>query len=173
MFSGVDSVRGAQQLLIATQDRRDSWPYVHIFPPFNADDVFRIGTAFTEDPTAGQTAVLTYTVNAGKIFYLTDVIFGASVQVNPGDALFTLDRNSPPNVPDSQFQPEQGLVNVPVALGSFAFRPFPVKRAREFGPLDVVRVKATNVNLPIGSPTSYVCGIFGYEVPVLDVRSHR
>ncbi len=70
---------------------------------------------------------------------------------------------------NAQFMPEQGFIAVPVALGS-QLRPWKLQRAREFNALDIVRVKATNVSLAVGEPTYYVCGLFGYEVPVLNGR---
>jgi hypothetical protein len=68
--------------------------------------------------------------------------------------------------------PEHGLINIPVQLGSSTFGPWRLHRAREFAPLDVIRVKATNVGLNEGTDF-YVCGLFGYEVPTLDVKANR
>lgn len=177
MYSGVDSVRAADAYRLAVQERRDAWPYVHLFPPPNSQDVNVIGTAATQTQAAAAIAVVTYQVNAGKVFYLQGILFSVVLDVaatfTPGDALFTVDRNSPIGVTDSQFMPEHGLVNVPVPLGSSQFAPWRLHRAREFGPLDIVRIKAVNVALSVGDPTYYVCGLFGYEVPTLDVRGHR
>ena len=173
MFSGVDSVRAADQLRIAIQERRDSWPYVHVYPPPNAKDVLVLGAVATQLQGAAAIAVLSYQVSSGKRFYLQAVLLGANVAFAPGDALFTVDRNSPVGVPDAQFLPEHGLINVPVALGSAALGPWKLQRAREFEPLDVVRVKGTNVNLGQGLPTQYVCGLFGYEIPVLDAKATK
>jgi hypothetical protein len=177
MFSGVDSVRAADAYRIAVQERRDQWPYVHIYPPPNSQDVNVIGTAATQAQGAAAIAVVTYQVNAGKRFYLQAVLLSAVLDVSasfvPGDALFTVDRNSPIGITDSQFMPEHGLVNVPVILGSPTNGPWRLHRAREFGPLDIIRVKAVNVNLSVGVPTYYVCGLFGYEVPTLDVKGAR
>jgi hypothetical protein len=173
MYSGADSVRAADALRIAIQERRDAWPYVHVYPPPNSQDVNVIGTLETQAQGAAAAAVLSYKVNAGKRFYLQAVILGANVTILPGDALFTIDRNSPVGVTSSQFMPEHGLVNIGVQTGSAQWGPFRLQRAREFAPLDVVRVKAVNVNLVAGAPNYYVCGLFGYEVPVLDVRAGK
>jgi hypothetical protein len=177
MYSGVDSVRAADAYRIAIQERRDQWPYVHIYPPPNAIDVNVIGTAVTQAQGAAAIAVVTYQVNAGKRFYLQAVLLGAVLDGNvtfvPGNALFTIDRNSPIGITDSQYMPEHGLVNVPIPLGSWRDGPWKLQRAREFGPLDIVRVKATNVGLQVGDPTWYVCGLFGYEIPTLDVKATR
>ena len=173
MYSGVDSVRAADAYRLAVQERRDQWPYVHVYPPPNAVDVCVIGSLATQAQAAAAVQVVRYQVNAGKRFYLTAVILGCNVAFLPGDVLLTVDRNSPVGVTNSQFMPEHGLLNVGVQTGSAQYGPFRLQRAREFAPLDVVRVKGVNVNLAEGTPNFYVCGLFGYEVPTLDVRSNR
>jgi len=172
MVSGVDSVRAADAYRLAVEERRGAWPYVHVYPPPSATDVFKISTIAVDVVGTGPIEILRYTVNAGKVFYLRAVIFGASSSIVAGDCLFTLDRNSAIGVTNTQFQPEHGLVNVPVALGSTTnTRGFELEMARIFSANDVIRVKGTNVNLSEG--TKYVCGIFGYEVPSLDVKTKR
>ncbi len=171
MLSGADSVRAADAYRLAVEDRRNAWPYVHVYPPPSATDVFKISTIAVETAGTGPIEILKYTVNAGKVFYLRAVLFGASATIVPGDALFTLDRNSPIGVANSQFQPEHGLVNIPIALGSQLNGPWPLEMARVFAPNDVIRIKGNNVNL--SGATFYVCGIFGYEVPSLDVKAKR
>lgn len=173
MYSGVDSVRAADALRMAVQERRDSWPYVHLYPPPDSQDVHVIGTLATQAQGAAAVAVVTYQVNAGKRFYLQAVVLGSNVTMLPGDALFTVDRNSPIGITDSQFMPEHGLLNIGVQLGSTTYGAWRLHRAREFGPLDTIRIKATNVNLAEGTPNFYVCGLFGYEVPTLHVKAHR
>ena len=174
MYSGSDSILAAEQLRLATLSRREQWPYVHIEAPPNAKDVTVFGAAPTGIILGSPvTTVLTYQVNAGKRFYLRSVLLGANVGIVPGQALFTVTRNSTPNVINAQFQPEHGLVNVPYSVGSPVYGPWRLERAREFAALDVVRVQAVNVGLSIGDPTWYVCGIFGYEVPSLDVQAKK
>ncbi len=172
MFSGVDSVRAADAYRLAVEARRNAWPYVHVYPPPNAIDVFVVDTEVAQAQAGAAVAVVTYQVNAGKRFFLQAVLLSASVSFVPGMALFTVDRNSPIGVTNSQFMPEHGLVNVPFQMGSSAFGPWKLQRAREFGPLDVIRIKASNVGLNAGSDI-YVCGLFGYEVPTLDVLNTR
>jgi len=174
MFSGVDSVRAADAYRLAVQDRRDQWPYVHIYPPPNAIDVHAINTALVQDQGDPAIAVVTYQVNAGKRFYLQAILLSTNVAgFVPGDVLFTIDRNSPLGISDTQFLPEHGLINVPVQLGSANFAPWRLQRAREFSSLDTIRIKAANVSLAVGTPNQYVCGLFGYEVPTLDVKANR
>jgi len=173
MLSGADSVRAADAYRIAAQARRDDWPYVHVFPPPNAIDVNVTAAVLTQAQAAPAIEILAYTVNSGKRFYLQAVVLGANLSFLPGDALFTVDRNSPVGVTNSQFMPEHGLVNINFQMGSFTVgKPWTLHRAREFAPLDVVRIKGTNIGLNAGADY-YVCGLFGYEVPVLDVRANR
>jgi hypothetical protein len=176
MFSGPDSVRAADAYRLAIQDRRDQWPYVHVYPPPNAIDVHVINTELTQAQGDPAIAVVTYQVNAGKRFYLQAILLstnGVGPAFVPGDVLFTIDRNSPLGIPDTQFLPEHGLINIPVQLGSASFAPWRLQRAREFGSLDIIRIKAVNVSFAVGTPNQYVCGLFGYEVPTLDVKASR
>jgi len=176
MFSGVDSVRAANELQRAIQARRDEWPYPHVYPPPDSLDVFVIGTVTVPVAPASLTvAALTYQVQSGKKFFQKGIILGyQGGTFTPGDATFTEDRNSALNSTNKQFLPEHGLINVPVLLGGQIngsyVEPFILQRSREFEPLDVIRIKATNVNLTGGS---FVAGIFGWEVPVLSVKHGR
>ena len=61
MYSGVDSVRAANELMLAEQSRRDSWPYPHVYPPPNSEDVHVIGAVATP-ALAATVAVVTYQV---------------------------------------------------------------------------------------------------------------
>jgi hypothetical protein len=170
LYSGPDSTRAADAYRIAVEARRDAWPYVHVYPPPNAIDVNVIVATVTQAQAAPAIEALRYQVNSGKRFFMQAVLLGANVTFSPGDALFTLTRNS--EAGSTQFMPEHGLINIPVQLGSTAFGAWRLHRAREFAPLDVIRVAATNVNLNAGTD-QYVCGIFGYEVPTLDVKANR
>ncbi len=172
MFSGVESIRAAEQLLNAEQERKDQWPYLHVYPPANAVDVLVIGTVAIQAQLAAAILVVSYQVNSGKRFYLQSVLLGANVAIVPGQALFTIDRNTPIGVTNAQFMPEHGLVNIPIQLGSQTI-PWRLQRAREFAALDTVRFKAANVALGAGDPNYWVCGLFGYEVPSTDIKANR
>lgn len=131
-----------------------------------------LGSVVTPAQGAAAVQVVSYTVNSGKRFFLQAVLLGANVAIVPGLATFTVDRNSPVGIASAQFMPEHGLVNIPFQLGSQTI-PWYLSRAREFAALDVVRIKATNVGLSVGDPTYFVCGLFGYEVPSVDVKSMK
>lgn len=170
VFSGVDSVLAADAVR-RDASNREKWPYMHIYAPVNAEPVDVINAV--ETPAQGSTAVvLTYQVPSGSRFYLRGHIEqyeGGAIM--PGQALWTIDRNTPVGVPNVQAQPEQGLIAVPVPVGSFApFTEHRFWRAREFEPLNVIRVKATNVSLGVGSPNFFKSGLFGYLVPDVDKR---
>ena len=172
LYSGVDSVRAADELAHAIQERRDQWPYVHVYPPPNAEDVHVV--AFAVMPNQGTTVqVLQYQVSSGKRFFLQAVLMTVTNAASfvPGAALWTLDRNKQAGVANAQGAVEHGLVNVPFPLGSnLASEPWRLHRAREFEPLNIVRIKGTNVALNPGDPNYFIAGIFGYEVPTLDVK---
>ncbi len=81
MLSGADSARGANEYLKAVQERRDAWPYVHVYAPPNATDVMKISIANVQMAAAPAIEILQYTVNAGKVFYLQAVLFSASTSI--------------------------------------------------------------------------------------------
>jgi hypothetical protein len=170
VYYGSDAAKAAD-VLRQDQSRREEWPYIHIYPPRNAEPVHVIGTIPT--PAAAATAVvLLYSVPSGYRFYLRALIQqyvgGAFL---PGDALWTIDRNTPVGIPNIQAQPEQGLINVPVTVGAFSpFSPDRFERCYEFEELDDVRSKGTNVNLGVGAPNFFTSGLFGYLIPMIGQR---
>jgi hypothetical protein len=170
MLSGVNSVQAAEQLHLAVRDRKDDWPYVHVYPPASAQDVCVIGAQPTQLQGTAAIEVVRYQVTSGKRFYLQAVLLGANVFIIPGQCLFTVIRNATIGAISSQFMPEHGLANVGFQLGSQA-RPWKLQRSREFQALDTVSIQATNVALGEGDPNWYICGLFGYEVPVMDVKA--
>jgi hypothetical protein len=170
VFTGVDAVQAAD-VVRRDASNREKWPYMHVYPPVNAEPVHVIASVATP-ALAATVIVLAYQVPSGFRFYLRSIIQtyegGAWV---PGQALWTIDRNTPVGVANFQAQPEQGLVAVPQRVGSFS--PFTVdefERAYEFEPLDIVRSKATNVGLGVGTPNYFSTGFFGYLVPDVGAR---
>lgn len=165
VYSGVDAVKAAD-VLNTQQEQRESWPYVHVYPPQNAEPVEVVGSVVT--PALGvQVVALAYRVPSGFRFHLRGIIHtfegGAFI---PGLALWTLDRNTPIGVANIQAQPEQGLIAVAVRTGSFY--PYTIKsfaRAYEFEALDLVQLKATNVGLGVGDPNYFLSAFSGYLVP--------
>lgn len=170
VFTGADAVRAAD-VVRRDQSNREKWPYMHVYPPVNAEPVHVIGSVVTP-ALAATVVVLAYQVPSGFRFYLRGIIQTyEGGNFVPGQALWTIDRNTPVGVANFQAQPEQGLVAVPVRVGSFS--PWTVdqfERAYEFEPLDIVRSKATNVAVGVGNPNYFSTGFFGYLVPDVDKR---
>lgn len=143
---------------------QQAWPYLHEFAPPVADEVNLI--AIANSLTAGSLLpVLSYTVPLGMRFFLEGILQDfAGAAFNPGDALWTIDRNASPLSLQSSYV--QGLIQVPVPLGSFtARRQWWFKRAYEFGPNELVRSTVINVNLGVGAGNVFISGFFGYLVP--------
>lgn len=168
LVSGPDAAAVLNELKYALQDRRDNWPYVHIYPPPQSDDVHFIATVPIPPvpPGAFQTTVLTYQVQRGRRFYLKGILFQADVAFAVSAGTWTILRNRT----GTQFKPEQGLFNVPVLLGSTAFEPWPLQRTREFEPLDIVSIQFNNATLGSGN---LIGGIFGWTVPAVTVEKRR
>lgn len=173
LFGGPAAVRAAEEVHKANRDRAADWPYPHVYPPASAVDVCVIGTKVTQAQGAAAIEVLNYTVSSGKRFFLQAVVLGANVAIVPGQALFTLWRNLPPGVLNSQAQPEHGLAGINLQLGSLDNRGWELRRAREFEQLDYLSVQAQNIGLSVGDPNYYVCGLFGFEVPVMELKTLR
>ena len=171
LYMGADAVKAADVVRQA-QSNREKWPYMHEYAPPNAEPVHRINSVVTPDIVANVGAaatviVLEYQVPSGFRFYLRGIIQTyEGGNFVPGQALWTIDRNTPVGVANVQAQPEQGLVAVPQRVGSFS--PWTVDefaRAYEFEPLDIVRSKATNVNVAVGDPNYFSSAFLGYLVP--------
>src|ERR1035437_2635542 len=142
VYSGVDAVKAAD-VVMRDQSNREKRPYMHVYPPVNAEPVHVIGSVVTP-ALAATVIVLAYQVPSGFRFYLRGIIqtYEGGNFVS-GQATWTIDRNTPVGVANYQAQPEQGLVAVPVRVGSFApFMMDEFARAYEFEPLDIVRSKA-------------------------------
>ena len=177
VFTGVDSVIAADAVRRDTSNR-EKWPYMHVYPPVNSEPVHRINSVVTPGQVvvvgvvAATVITLEYQVPSGFRFYLRGIIQTyEGGNFVPGQALWTIDRNTPVGVANFQAQKEQGLVAVPVRVGSFV--PFAMDefaRAYEFEPLDIVRSKATNVGLGVGDPNYFTTGFFGYLVPDVGTR---
>jgi hypothetical protein len=171
VYSGADVTKAAD-VVRRDESNREKWPYMHVYPPVNAEPVHVIGTAVVPQPGV-QVAVLTYPVPSGFRFYLRAIVQTVEgSNFNAGDVLWTIDRNTPIGVASFQAQPEQGLIAVPIRVGSFQpFAPDRFERCYEFESLDIVRSKATNVAYAVGAPSNvFISGFFGYLVPDVGTR---
>lgn len=167
---GPDSARAADAIRKAVQDRRDAWPYPHVYPPENS--IRRDPTGTVVCPAQGvQDVILTFTVPQGNYFYMQALgLFFNSQTFNFGDFLFTVDKNVPLGVTTFQGVPLTDWQNIAFPWGSSAVGPVPLARAELFAPSDVIRAKVTNVNLNGGAPNWFGAIFAGYLVPTVDVR---
>jgi len=165
-FYGRDAVQSADQVRQKEENRAD-WPYLHLFPPPNATPVNQITQVPVAVPAPAATAlVLAYTVPSGKRFIMTGIIqniFGANF--TPGDGFWTIDKNTPIGIPDAQKMPVQGLIHIPIPLGSFATGIiWEFRRPYEFEPLDLVQSKFTNT---ASGATLLLSAFLGYLIPTV------
>jgi hypothetical protein len=174
-FSGVQEIESADKRRERVGNRSE-WPYNHLFPPPNADPVNEItrAAALPTVPAIGSTVVaLAYRVPSGSRFIMTGIIqnaFGGLVM--PGDLTWTVDKNAPVGIADFQGMGVQGLINIPIALGSFAFGViWEFKRPYEFEPLDLIQSKVTNVaSGGVGPGNPVLSAFLGYRIPVVGLR---
>lgn len=169
-LSAAPSVRAAEELR-QKRERESAWPYEHEFPPV-VSEVVNGGTqgpVATPVPAPGSTVTIaTFLVPSGQKFFMLGIWLCFDGAFNPGDSLFTVTEN--PNG-GSQANPVQGLIQVPVPLGSWKNGTmWMFERAYEFASLSLLTAMAKNVNLTSPNTNSYVAGFFGYLVPSTDPR---
>lgn len=172
ILTGPDSVSAAE-LVRQRNDGRSDWPYPHIFPPKHAIPVNAIGSATVPDTLAdgGSPVSLTgpqmpYQVPEGFEFELWHVLIDFEGVFIPGDSLFTAQVNQPGLSAQATYI--QGLVNVPVPLGSWRVGTrWALDQRYRFAPLDILSWWGTNINLSMGPPNTYVGGFFGYLLPAI------
>jgi hypothetical protein len=171
--SGPSAVKAANQLR-RMQEARDQWPFPWVYPP--AEAVPREPQGFVVCPatSAGITQVLQYSVPSGLQFDLHAIMFTcvttgmAIAAFNPGDLLWTVNRNTPASgtVP-LQGSPLPDLQSVALPYGSPVQGPIQLRKALNFAPTDIIRVLVTNVSFGSpGAPNYVVAQLFGYERPV-------
>lgn len=160
-------------------ERRDTWPYVHVYPPPNS--IRRTPKATVVCPAAGaanqveminpETNGSLFVVPSGNLFFMTHLglyVGEQNANWNPGDFYFTVDKNVPVGVIEYQGVPLTDWANIPLTMGSLTQGPVKLGRAELFAPTDVIRAKVVNVNLGPGAPNWFACQIFGYLLPTVD-----
>ena len=168
-LSGPDSVFGAD-LLRQRMEARNDWPYPHIFPRDKYIPVNQISSALVPDVVAPATSAVVdlapaYTVPEGFELELWGVMIDFEGIFIPGDSLFALEVNQP-GFNDLQTTYVQGLINLPVPLGSWRTgRQWRFYQRYRFAPLDTLTWVCTNLNLSGGPPNAYVGGLFGFLLP--------
>jgi len=171
-FTAVDSSNAAEALRKKRAQQSD-WPYVHLFPPPNSITVHQISPPVAVPAKGARAVVLSYQVPTGFRFFMPGILESFSGGAfNPGDLLWTVTVNQPTGIADTQGAPVQGLVNVPVPLGSWTFgTQWPFVRPYEFDEDSVVRSVCLNStgNVAAGAPNLLVSGFFGFLVPTLEL----
>jgi hypothetical protein len=144
--------------------RLQAWPYQHVFGDSNAIPVQEFHTIAAPAIGAGA-VVLRYQVPSGFKFVLQALLQTYDQAFAPGDALWTVDVNSPFGATNVQAFPIQGLIALPVPLGSLAGgSAWPLPRAFRFSALDVLQSKVENVALGGGQFTSAFLGYLEPDV---------
>jgi len=170
-------VAGQQQVAAAESLRRkkraeDAWPFAWTQAPPRSKHVFQSGFLAAPDPATGIQEVLEYRVDDGFDFCLSDLVLQVIGNWLPGDFTFSLDINSPIGVTSANTLPYKDYQNIQVTMGGNGpgaplASPAPV-RSGELSILrarDVLRVKVTNINVPIGNPQFFIAAIWGWVFP--------
>jgi len=160
---GPESVKAADNLRQIVE-RRDAWPYPHVYPPPESER--RNPGGYIAMPAVSATPVLVfqYKVPSGLQFDLQAVMFCAvttgMVPIgNPGDVLYTINRNTPATGTAPQGYPLADFQLVPFAFGSPVNGPVLLPRSENFQPTDIVSLYVTNVAAGPGAP-NFVVGMF-------------
>jgi hypothetical protein len=165
--NGPDLIRAGEAVRRAEKNR-DAWPFVHVYPPVNSQR--RNPTGFIQSPAiAAQAVVLAFSVPSGFWFYLQQLgLYYSGAPANPGDFLFTVDRNAPLGSP-VQGSVLTDLNNVAFPFGSFLNGPVQLPRTELIAPTDLLQVKVTNVGAGVGTGTYFGAYFGGWLVPTIEV----
>jgi hypothetical protein len=127
-------------------------------------------SGFVASPLVGaQVVVLAFSVPSGFWFYLKQLgLYYQGAPANPGDFLFTVDRNSPLGLA-GQGSVLTDLNNVTFPFGSFANGPIELPRTELIAPTDLLQVKVTNVGAGVGTGTWFGAYFGGWLVPTIEV----
>lgn len=169
ILSAAEAVKAARAIE-QEQDRRDLWPFPWVYPPPGSKR--RNPANFIAVPAvdpATPVLVLQYKVPTGMQFDLTEVMFCAittgSLPIgNPGQFLFTVNRNTPASGTAPQGSPLADLQNVPWNFGTPNQGGMKLSRSELFAPTDIISLYVTNVSFGgVGEP-NYIVGRFaGWE----------
>ena len=146
--------------------KKTAWPYRHLFPA----DPDLIVNQLLDIPAPAQDGllhiILQYRVPSHFRLWLDAILFDGPVGFNPGDGFFTLDENAQ-IAASSQASKVQGLINLPVTLGSInSGTVWHFEMPYDFAPLTVLRCKVMNANIVPGAPNFFTAGLFGFLVPL-------
>jgi hypothetical protein len=166
----------AQRMLNQQHQRKELWPYTHIFPPPQAIRVNKEGIIPSPAPgPANQAIILEYHVPDGFQFAFTGLIqiyAGSGFTLGSTDITWVLDINTALGSPGGgnfQGYPVQQLSpsNIPkggVSPSPFSvFAPWPLSMPEILGPLDVLRSKVSTTGaIPPGAPNFFLTIFLGW-----------
>lgn len=173
------SAMAAQRKLASLDQRRQEWPYTHVFPPPQAVRVNIEGSI--PAPSVGvQTQVLQYQVPDGFQFAFTELMqfFNGTgfVLGNQTQITWVLDVNTPIPAPaggiaqgypvqglSPSFLPKGGVVDGTAITAFGMFAPWPLLMPEILQPLDILRSKVTtSVAITPGSPNFFISVFLGW-----------
>ena len=167
----------AQRQLNQRSQRKELWPYTHVFPPPQATRVEPEGILAAPNP--GVTSiVLQYQVPDGYQMLLTGLIqiyAGTGFTLGSTDITWLLDINTPlptfaggtPQTPQGypvqQMSPSNlpkgGVLSSPACL----FAPWPLPMPEPLNGLDILRSKVTTTGvIPVGAPNFFISIFLGW-----------
>lgn len=172
-LTGFQSIAAAEKVR-RQKENQSCWPYVHCFPPPNSLTLHQISLAVAVPAMGATVEVLSYLVPDGMRAFLKAILQNFSgAAFTPGDLLWTVTTNEPSGIADIQGAPVNGLISLPIPLGSWEYgQQWEFERAYEFAPNTVIRSMCKNStgNILPGAPNLLVSGFFGYLVPDVEVR---
>jgi hypothetical protein len=98
-------------------------------------------------------------------FELTDVMFASittgmiQAAINPGDVLYTINKNTPATGFAPQGSPLADFQLIPFNWGSPSQGPVQLRRSENFQPTDIISLYVSNIAATAGAP-NFVVGMF-------------
>jgi hypothetical protein len=165
--SGPDLIRAGDAIRRAEKNR-DAWPFPHVYPPVNSKRRNPSGYVLSPAMNA-QALILAWQVPSGFNFYMDRLgLYTNITTFNPGDFLFTVDKNTPLGAPGLGAVLTD-LYNFPFPMGGFENGPVRLSRTELFEPLDFIRAKVTNVAAGSGAPNYFAAYFGGWLLPAIEV----
>ncbi len=165
LMTGPQAVRAANSLRRPPQPNQPV-PFPWDLAPKDSRPVCQSGSV-ASPAQAAQVVVVQYQVPDGFQFALKGRInaYTGTMVIGSGDALWTTDVNKQLNLTTPQGWTVEGLQAESFGVGSLTEGPFPVEGFLVFDPNDIVRVKATNVNVDAGAPNYFISVLMGWIWP--------
>jgi hypothetical protein len=169
--TGPQAAIAADAVRRAIQDRRDKWPYPHVYPPETSERRDPMGFCAVPQAGAGnQALVLQFEVPSGFYFYMEQLgLFYSGTGFNFGDFQFTVDLDTALGSVSYQGVPLTDWQTIPFPLGSVDHGPLYLPRAELFSPENIIRAKVINNNLG-GGGGSFGAWFGGWLIPTTEIQ---